>query len=160
MDQLTFTMLCGAPAAGKSTYAAQLRVDREDIAYICPDVIRGQLSPTGDEGDQTHNARIFQTILPSLVHSAASEGRDVILDGTFTTRKARAPFIELARSLGYRVECHVLNTPYEECVRRNAARSRVVPESVLFRMQSQWQMPSLEEDFDEICFPSMVLHAG
>ena len=32
--QPLLVILSGGPAAGKSTYAAQLRVGREDIAYI------------------------------------------------------------------------------------------------------------------------------
>ncbi len=145
---LTFVLLCGVPAAGKSTYAAKLRGGREEIVYLCPDLLREQL--TGSMADQSCNGEIFTTLLPQLVRSAAAEGRHVILDGTFITRKARRPFIGLAKELGYRVECHVLDPGFEVCCARNAARARRVPDHVLTRMRDQWQSPEISEGIDQI----------
>ena len=105
--QPTLIMLCSPPAGGKTTYCATLRAAKPEAAYICPDVIRASL---GNVNDQSRNHHIFSVVVPSLIQSAASEGRDIIYDATSVTVKNRAGIIEQAKSLGYRIEVHVLRT--------------------------------------------------
>ena len=44
----------------------------------------------------------------------------------------------------------VFATPYNICLENNNSRERVVPEEVLSRMISNFEMPSYAEGFDEI----------
>lgn len=145
----TFFCLCAIPGAGKSTYATLLRAKMPEAAYICPDVIRAQF---GDVNDQSHNYHIFSVVVPSLISKAASEDRDIIYDATNVTMKNRAGVFEKAKSFDYRIEVHVLQVTLDECLKRNAAREKIVPESVIRRMDAQFQFPDkrVESEIDEI----------
>lgn len=144
----TFHLLCAPPGAGKTTYAATFR--RHEMAYICPDDLR--LALTGDTNDQSRNGHIFTRMVPSLIAKAASEGRDVLFDACSVSRKSRAGLLEQAKGLGYLVKVHVITATLEECLARNAARERVIPEAVIRRMHAQFQMPDkrVESDIDDV----------
>lgn len=138
------TMLCGIPASGKSTYAAALRAKRPEMAYICPDVLRGELD--GDQNDQRSNARIFSAVIPALMQSAAAEDRDILFDATNGTRKNRRGILEQAKALGYSAHAIVFHTPLEVCLARNAAREKRVPDEVIHRMHLRFHPPVLPTD--------------
>jgi len=83
------------------------------------------------------------------------EARDAIyVDATFAIKTHRAPFILLAQQAGKPAEAVFLDTPFEECARRNALRSpdRMVPEITMerFRAQLHGEPPTLEEGFAKV----------
>ncbi len=144
-------LMVGVPGSGKTTHAREL-VERMafggPVAYICPDDLR--LAHCGDASDQSKNGWIFGTALPALMKDAASRGDQIVIDATNVTRKARAPLLELATTLGYRREVHVMVVPLKVCLSRNAARDRIVPPEVIQRMLAQYQEPDLNEGIDSI----------
>jgi len=46
---------------------------------------------------------------------ALSLGQSVVLDNTFLTVESRAPFIAAARAMGVPIECHWMQTSFEDC---------------------------------------------
>lgn len=148
MNGLTFAMLCALPAAGKSTYAAAFLRDHPEYNLVCPDLIREQL--TGDASDQSLDVHVWTVSVPHLIRLAAQRRQSVLFDSTAYRRKSRKGLIKLAKAEGYRIVAHVIRTPFEECVKRNAARARVVPLFVLEKMRDKWQDPSADEGIDEI----------
>lgn len=148
--QPTLIILCSVPGGGKTTYATHLCEQSPEMAYICPDDLR--LVLTGNVNDQSRNGHIFETMVPVLLSKAASEGRDCLYDATNVTRKNRAGILDLAKSLGYRIEVHVLQATLEECLKRNTSRAKRIPDSVILRMHSQYQAPdrAIETEIDEI----------
>lgn len=137
-------ILVGVPGSGKSTYAATLRAAHPEMAYICPDVLRAELS--GDANDQSANARIFTHMVPALINKAASQGRDICYDATNVTRKNRRGILEQLKAFGYYVEAHVLDVSLEECLSRNAARDKRVPDEVVTRMHAQLKSGKLDDE--------------
>ncbi len=142
-------MTVGIVGAGKSTLVKRLQAET-GATVICPDEIRGELSG-GNVADQSNNGVIFTKIVPERIKAAFKSG-DVIYDATNYNRKSRRDVCFLAKTLGATVIAHVLDTPFDECRRRNAARSeRVVPEFVLDRMISGYEAPDKNiEKIDEI----------
>lgn len=147
-NSLRFIMLQGLPASGKSTYAR--RLEQEGYLLISSDDIRVEL--TGDMTDQSKNHIIFNDIIPSRIVGAAASRRDVVYDATSYCRARRKDIIAQAKRCGYKVYVHLLMTPYEECLRRNQARERRVPEHVIDRMHDNWENPSLDEGIDGIMY--------
>jgi len=145
-NSLRFILLQGLPASGKSTYAS--RLVREGYHLISSDQIREEL--TGDMTDQSYNAMIFNDIIPVRIVGAWASRREVVYDATSYCRARRADIIRQAKRCGYKVYIHVLKVPLEECLKRNAARERKVPEHVIQRMNENWEDPSLDEGIDGI----------
>lgn len=148
MTSLTLHLTVGRIGAGKSTHVQTLLSRYPGAALIHPDGLRLEL--TGSESDFTRDSFIWGTLIPIRFHEAKIRDLDIIFDATMVSRKARRPIIKLAKENGYRVVAHVLNTPLDECLRRNASRARVVPEEVVRNMAAKWQDPELSEGIDEI----------
>ncbi|WP_052862575.1 AAA family ATPase [Streptomyces sp. Tu6071] len=126
----------GAPAAGKSTAAAHF----PQASRICLDTYRGLL--TGDEGDQSANAQVVA--MQEIVLDARLErGLTTVADSTNTAPTARTFLVQRARHHGRLVHAVLFDTPLEECLARNAARERRVPEHVIRAKHAQ--LPSLDE---------------
>jgi predicted kinase len=147
---MIFNILCGLPSSGKSTWAASHIAANPECALICPDHLREQL--TGDASDQSSNYYIFDTLVPQHIRANAGMRRDAVFDSTAYCRRNRRNIIKLAKENGYKVVARVFNLPFDECVRRNEARERVVPRHVLERMARNWEDPALDEGFDEIVY--------
>lgn len=63
----------------------------------------------------------------------------VIIDNTNITSHAVAPYFDMAVRYGCSISILTVDTPLEECIRRNSLRSkdRQVPESAIRKMHSQ-----------------------
>lgn len=147
---LIFNAIVGIIGSGKSTYAKTFLANNLAMEYICPDLIREEIA--GNAEDQSVNGFIFTKVLPQRILSAANSGRDILLDATNYRVKNRVGPFSLAKSLGYKVVAHVMQTPFEVCWARNVARSRVVPRHVYDRMVVGWDLPDTTKEsyIDEI----------
>lgn len=79
------------------------------------------------------------------------ESSSLYVDATFTTRATRAPFLPLASSFGKPIGVVFLDTPFEECLRRNQLRpeDRQVPyeKMIKFRSDLEREPPGEDEGF-------------
>jgi len=146
-------MLVGLPGSGKSTYAKMLQITSRNRGpnpvIVSTDEIRGEL--LGNDEDQSGNEMVFETAYDRICHNLL-EGLDVIFDATNINKKRRIFFLKKIGKIPCSRVCHVVMTPFEECLRRNAARERQVPEEVLKRMYMNWNPPHKHEGFDEVTF--------
>lgn len=147
----TAILLAGPAGSGKSTYGERFVANNPGFSIVSPDLLRLEL--TGDISDQSKNHFIFSILLPIRIRGLRSQMKGLLLDATNTTRKNRRSLIEHIRDCGFtQIECHVVKVSLEECLRRNAARERVVPQDVIERQHAQWQEPALDEGFDKIVY--------
>lgn len=136
-------VLVGLPASGKSTWARE-----NGITALSSDALRELLAD--DATDQTIHREVFRH-LRALLRTRIAIGRAcTAVDATNLTPKERRPYIEIARKLGARVEAVVFNTPLEECLKRNRARARMVPEAAMRTMAGKLRRPSTSEGFARI----------
>lgn len=144
----TFSLLCGLPGSGKSTYAKKLQevYGLDKTIIIESDSYRERLY--GSPEIQGDNNKLFDVIHKDVLSSLAS-GMNVIFDATNIARKHR---VALTQKLGTDVvkECIVIATSYSSCLENNNNRSRVVPKVVIDRMWKSFQIPTYTEGFDVI----------
>jgi len=133
-------ILVGASGSGKSTFAARWFPAE---AILSSDRLRGKL--TGNEADQSANARTFQ-ILHAQLEQRLEAGRLTVVDATNVTPAARRPLLDRAARFGRPVILVVLDLPAELCLARNATRpGRSIPEDAIRR-----QLSALRADLDRL----------
>lgn len=133
----------GIPGSGKTTN------EPINTWSVCPDNIRECLY--GDASIQGDGKKVF-SIAYKTAQRLLADGKNVYFDATNTTEFARKGLLK--RLSPYASKCVALyfNIPIDVCKRRNAHRSRVVPEHVIDRMYNQLSLnpPTKDEGFDEI----------
>jgi predicted kinase len=112
-------VLCGLPAAGKTTLARQLE---DAYGAVRLDADEWKLALGIDPFDDDARVRL-ETQLLVLTGRLLSLGTSVVLEWGFWARVERDELRELGRSLGAAVELHYLDVPYDELVRRVVERT-------------------------------------
>lgn len=141
-----FTMLCGLPGSGKSTFTSEL--SHTTNAIICSsDRTRAELY--GNEDTQDHNDEVFK-VLHNTIKDNLRQGKSVIYDATNINSKRRRAFLSELKRIICIKNCVIIATPYEKCLEQNSNRDRKVPEEVIKRMYTNWNTPYRFEGWDNI----------
>ena len=142
---MRLVIMVGAPASGKSRVADDL-VTRHKFERISRDQVRAELY--GDEtiqGDGREVGRLFYQRLTEL----CAAGHNIVVDNTACVRRQRLPVVDIALESGYEdIILVMMDTPLEECLKRNSKRQRQVPEediSNLDNLLRNQHMPSSRE---------------
>lgn len=142
-------MLCGLPGCGKSTWAADMKFSFGGKAVvISSDAIRAELY--GDESIQGGGAEVFRLAHERIAESIKDDSVEhIVFDAINLRRSGRKEFVTKFKDSGM-VQFHLVyfDVDCEKAMRRNAARSRVVPENVIKRMAKNMDVPSMNEPFD------------
>ncbi len=136
-------ILVGLPGSGKSTFAKEL----DGAVHISSDEIRACLY--GSEEIQNDPSRVF-AFMDSATRDCLEDGRDVIYDATSLTEAIRVKTINKFKDLASEIICVQMSTPLSECLRRNARRSRIVPEDKLLKMAESFETPTVWEGFNKL----------
>jgi len=136
-------LLVGLPGSGKSTWALA-----QDWNAISSDALRVLLAD--DVANQNIHGPIFASVR-YLLRKRLSLGRPLsCIDATHLTRAERRPYFSLARWYGALVQAVYFDCPISLALRRNRARPRQVPESVMASMAARLEPPLLEEGFHSV----------
>lgn len=133
-----YTMI-GIPGSGKSTIANQI----PNAVIISSDAICKELY--GAEEIQGNGKQVFDLVYKRIGEELA-KGNDVVFDATNLTPWARKAVFRFSAE-------HIavfVNTSLDDCLERNAARERKVPEEVIYRMYYSLTCPSKTEGFKTI----------
>jgi len=139
-------MMMGLPGAGKDHWMNKLYPNH---VHISSDDIRTEVF--GDVNDQSHNGEVFNIMWKRLV-AALKEEKSVVYNATNLSAKRRINFIDSIKRLNLDVRCKVILVapPLERVLEQNSKRDRVVPESVIYRMLKQFEMPHESEGWYKI----------
>ena len=140
-----FTMMIGLPGSGKSTKAKEL-AETTGAKIFSSDAYRA-IYGSGEE-DQSKNALVFQKLREDLMREL-NAGHDVILDATNISVKSRRSWLSSLPKETFK-QAYLILASYETCLSQNANRDRKVPEYVITRMYKSFDVPSLDEGFDNI----------
>ena len=146
MNQPTIVLLIGPCGCGKTTYALRYIEQHDNMIHLSSDKIREEL--WGDEAIQGDNNEVFR-LMQSRAIDALNHGHSVIYDCTNMTRKDRAGIISVCPKF-VKIEAHVIFSPIETCIERDAARKRTVGKVVIDRMLKRFQAPHYEEGIHKI----------
>ena len=146
MNKPKFWMMVGLPGSGKS-YKAKELADEHDANIHSSDAIREEL--LGDINAQDANGVVFTT-LHNRVKEDLRNGKSCIYDATNISYKRRMAFLQEFKNIPCEKICFLMATPYEQCLKNNAARDRSVPEYVIERMYRQFDVPWEYEGCDKI----------
>ena len=130
-------LMSGLPASGKDTWIGAHALDWPVVSL---DALREEMgvAPTADQAPIVAEAR-------RRARGLLREGRSFVWNATNVTRQIRGPLIEALAGQGARVRIVYLEAPWAEMLRRNAARSRPVPLSVMENMRWRLEVPDLTE---------------
>lgn len=144
------TMVCGAPASGKSTLTKTL-------------VETGAISLNRDTEGGT-----IVGLLPKM-EALLKDKKNIVLDNLFTTIDSRKPFIELAKKYNNQINCLLMNTSIEDAqfnavqraieltgkfpspeVIKESKHTNIFPPVVLFKYKKEFQKPTISEGFSNV----------
>jgi len=147
--------LCGIPCSGKSTYVNKLKkLDywKDAVVLSTDNYIEKQAQRCG----MTYN-QIFDDVIDNATRElelelsmAKDKGKNIIWDQTNLSVKTRRKKLSKLPSIYARGVIY-FTVSLEEALERNENREgKYIPKSVLKRMWHQFEIPTLEEDFDYV----------
>ena len=144
-------MLVGIPTAGKSTFSNQqkyskyIRISSDDI-----------LQEVAKERQQSYNTvfkgniRFAQIAMMKVLRKAIEDGKSIIWDQTNTSKKQRKEKLKHIPA-HYKKTAVYFIVDLKTALQRNTQRpGKVIPPEILERMIKEYELPTLEEGFDEI----------
>lgn len=137
--------LVGLPGSGKSTYANKLK--EKGYKVFSSDSIRKELY--GDESIQGDGNKVFN-ILHKRISENLKNNVNCIYDSTGISSKRRMSFLNSISNIKCTKICILFATPYEICLERNSKRDRKVPEDVIRRMYTNFNIPYYYEGWNDI----------
>lgn len=127
-------IMMGLQGSGKSTFY---------LKFLSQDYIRVNL----DTLKTRHRERL-------LIDECIGEGKNFVIDNTNPTRADRARYISLAKEQGYHVIGYFMESKIKDCIIRNSLREGKarVPNTAIAATSNKLEIPSYEEEFDELYF--------
>ncbi len=140
-----FIMMVGIPGCGKSYKSKELAA--RGYSVHSSDALRDELNM--HEGSQC--TYIFE-LMHKNIKTDMDAGKNIVYDATNLSRKRRIAYLESIKKYNYKKICYLFITPVDVCKERNANRTgyACVPDYVYDRMLRSYEVPMLEEGWDEI----------
>lgn len=132
-------MLKGLPASGKSTYAKEL--ESKGWARVNKDDIRREFFPDYTFKDEKEVVYMED----AEIIAELREGNNVVVDDTNFAPKHQQRLEKIAKEEEADFEVLFIDTPLEECIKRNRKRASNVPMEAILNMYRKYIAPYREE---------------
>jgi putative nucleotidyltransferase with HDIG domain len=138
----TVTLISGVPGSGKDTW---LRKHLPSQPTVSLDAVRTDLDidATGNQGQVIQAAR-------ELCREHLRIGRDFAFNATNTTASIRKRWIDLFHDYKARIQIIYLEPPLNVILKQNNERNDAVPESVIYRLIENMEVPTSGEAHEVI----------
>lgn len=165
----TLIILSGLPGSGKTTFAKRFAAEvissdgirkklfgderilyRDDLIELLPQQQR-ELALHGTEEDKIEiwSQYVFSVVYRT-VGTALQMGKSVVIDATNLTSGVRSGIIRQFEGLYDAADIYYFDLPVELVIERNRMRDRQVPESVIWQMYDNFEIPDYSEGADTI----------
>ena len=138
-------VMIGMPGSGKSTYASNL-AKKTGAVLLSTDDIAFEIY---GHNNFRNGKEVFKELRRRAL-IAVGEGKDVIFDCTNLSISARRKRIMFGKLNHCKVIGIYINTPFEECLKRNASRERQLTTKRMHEVYADLVEPSKDEGFDEL----------
>ena len=138
-------IMCGLSGSGKSAIATQL-AQQYKAKIVASDEIRKEI-PFRE--DQSQNEQVFR-VFHNRIKRYLENGTNVIADATNVTFKSRRSILNKILKIDCYKICYIIPKRLEDCIRDNKFEKHAVPEYVIDKQVRHFQIPFMEEGFDEI----------
>ena len=130
---VTAYVMCGVPGSGKTTTSKKMAEEHGLERFSL---------------DEMHCFRLESFMLPAI--KALEEGKSVVLDTVNLRVNVRKKVLQALADIPCKKVVVYMDTPLEECIRRNANREAHLPEHVIQSTYRALQKPTLDEGWDEV----------
>lgn len=147
-------ILRGLPASGKSTFARAVIAAHPPgtVARVNNDDLAAMLFGVAGEDHSADAAASLAAIRVAALRGllAAGTARMILVDNTNLSARTVRALAREARAAGARpvIDDRFMGVPLDECLRRNAARDRPVPEPAILRMHRQASRAPAPDELD------------
>jgi tRNA uridine 5-carbamoylmethylation protein Kti12 len=128
-------IFCGSPASGKTTLSKKITKEQNAIRLSFDEL-----------GCFQH-----KELIP-LIIQALQSNNSVVVDALFTRISQRKLILDATKDINCRHILIHMNTPLEECIRRNAQRPNPLPDFMVRDIYNSIELPTLDEGWDEIWY--------
>ena len=146
MNKPTLWAMVGLSGSGKSSVAKEIAENNPNTVIVSLDNIGEEL--TGDYGNQENNEEVFK-VFRKRIREALENNMNVIADATNITMRSRRAIIENVKGIECRKIVYLIPKPFDQCKIDNLNRQHPVPEEVLDEQLRKFQIPFMEEGFEE-----------
>jgi predicted kinase len=146
-------LLCGLPAAGKSTYARRLAAELPAVRFTLDEWMIRLYGLSYDDPAYPVRSEACQALIWDVAVQILGVGRDVVLDWNQWSRECRTTWRDRASELGYQVLLHQLDVPIEKAIAQALARtpetdrttSHVIDAAGVRHLAAIFEAPSADE---------------
>jgi len=130
-------MMVGLPSAGKDTY---IKTNFNGYPVVSLDSIREELdiSPKDTQGKVIQNAK-------EKAREYMRDRNSFIWNATNVTKLLRSQLIKLFIDYGAKIKICYIEATYEEILKRNTNRDKIVPEKVIEKLINKLEVPDFTE---------------
>ena len=143
--------LVGVHTSGKSTFSNDKKY--KDYVRISSDDILQEVAKERQQSYNTvfkANIRFAQIAMMKVLRKAIEDGKSIIWDQTNTSKKQRKEKLKHIPA-HYKKTAVYFIVDLKTALQRNTQRpGKVIPPEILERMIKEYELPTLEEGFDEI----------
>jgi len=148
-------ILSGLPRGGKSFWREQFLQSNKEFVIISRDDILCYIARTNSKSNLNYNEswkyiqenelnEVIDKELLKLYQTALKNKKDIIVDMTNMSKKARKKFITQAKQKKYKIESKVITTPIQTCVFRNN-KEKNIDVKVMLNMAKRFVFPLYDE---------------
>lgn len=129
-------IFCGLPGSGKTTMSKKI-AEEQNLVRL-----------SFDELGCLQHKELINPILEAL-----KDNKSVVVDALFYRTIQRDIILQAMKNIDCKKILIYMNTPLEECIRRNKERSsHQLPDDFIRAIYNSIQIPTLDEGWDEIIY--------
>ena len=132
---LTLYVMCGIPGSGKTILSKQLAETESLVRFSY---------------DEMHCFDLKDLMKPAV--EALQDGKSIIVDNVNNRLRGRELLLDFVKDIPCKKILIFMNTPLEECLKRNVNRQNRLPDYFIEGIHRSMQLPTINEGWDEIIY--------